>query len=334
MRRALRNGSLAKALTTALLLLAGTSFAEADGVRWFAENVYGVRSGTNGFASASKQVATAETAVDGVPATRREFTVATVTPLGRKEFRTVLYQPKKAGLVPCFVYIAFDPSDRVDNPRWPIGRIVGRGYATACFCYEDVLADEANAFDSIKRASNGWGAISTWAFAAGEVAECLKGVAGIDASKLAVVGHSRLGKTALWTTVTDSRFACACVNDSGCFGARLHAFRLPESEDVEFITRTFPHWFAPRCRAYAGKDTSLPFDQNVLLAAVAPRLLAVGSADGDDWACPSAEFASWSLAKSAWKNAEATDYHVRHGGHALTAEDWDRYMDFTARNGW
>ena len=97
-------------------------------------------------------------------------------------------------------------------------------------------------------------------------------------------------------------------------------------------------WFAPQCREkWCGKDWELPFDQHWLLGAVAPRLLAVGSAEDDWWACPSAEFCSWECSRVAFQQLKCMDhttYHVRHGGHDITPEDWKEYLDFAEKHGW
>lgn len=140
----------------------------------------------------------------------------------------------------------------------------------------------------------------TWALAASRVADWLETEPLADTNRLAVIGLSRLGKTALWAGATDTRFSMVCPNCSGLFGARM-ATRNLGGETIDQITSKFPHWFAPQCREkWCGKDWELPFDQHWLLGAIAPRLLAVGSADLDWWACPSAEFCSWECSRGAF----------------------------------
>lgn len=303
-------------------------------LKTFAENVYGVRPEFRYERKAEVVDSHEVTLTNGVKALRKTIRLNTMTPLGEKTFEAIGYYPVKAAKSPVFVYMAFRPSTLTDNSRWPLELIVGRGAATVCFCYHDVLKDEKTVLDGIERADNAWGAISTWAYAASRVRDYLETDPQADTAKIAIVGHSRLGKTSLWTGANDPRFALTCVNDSGCFGARMMSRNIG-GETIDQITKVFPHWFAPNCRKlWLGKDKSLPFDQHSLLAAVSPRMLAVGSAEDDWWACPSGEMAGWEISRNAWKDRAATSYHVRHGKHDLNAEDWSEYLDFAARRGW
>ena len=321
----------------------------AEVVAFFARNVYGERPDLSDF---KKTCSIADRGVDSVlRAHRRDVALNVMTPWGETNFTAVSFEPEHpAGTrVPCFVYLSFQrpaemlarPDDRSLKPwRWPVKDILARGFATVAFYYEDVFPDDSPSVcdwgRSSGRSATGWGAISTWALAASRVMDWIETTEGLDASKVAVVGHSRLGKTALWTGATDGRFAYAVVNDSGCMGARMSTRNLPGGETIEIITTRFPHWFAPTCASqFAGRDAQLPFDQHWLLASLAPRLVAVGSAEDDHWACPSGEHASIDLARPAWgENRGRCHYHIRPGGHDITPVDWADYMDFAERHGW
>jgi pimeloyl-ACP methyl ester carboxylesterase len=175
----------------------------------------------------------------------------------------------------------------------------------------------------------------------------------LDPTRVAVVGHSRGGKTALWTGATDKRFALACSNDSGCSGAKLNHIDLPASEHIAQITKHFHYWFCTNYLSCVGRDDKLDFDQHELVALMAPRLVAIASATEDAWAGPCGEWWSARLASPAWEvyglrglvgdtwpKAEcpqqggSISYHMRTGPHALTPYDWKCYMDFADLNGW
>ena len=153
--------------------------------------------------------------------------------------------------------------------------------------------------------------------------------------------------------VTDTRFAMACVNDSGCSGAKLNHIDLPKSESIARISKVFPHWFCLNYRKFAGKEFEMDFDQHMMVALMAPRAVAIASASKDHWAGQRGEYASALLASPAWElygkrglvsdgfpnpNEARQDgtvsYHLREGVHNLTLHDWNRYMDFADRLGW
>lgn len=258
--------------------------------------------------------------------------------------------------------------------RWQIEKVIRRGYATATIYYGDIEPDHAEGWrDGVRAvfrvdgrlnpgrppaavaspASTGapadaapddWGAIGAWAWGLSRALDYLETDKDIDATRVAVHGHSRLGKTSLWAGATDERFALVISNDSGEGGAALA--RRNFGETTAIITKAFPHWFCNRFDGYANNASALPVDQHELIALMAPRPAYVASAEEDKWADPRGEFL-------AAKNAEPVyalfrkaglgvvdmppvnhpvgaflGYHMRTGVHDITAYDWDQYLNF------
>jgi hypothetical protein len=233
--------------------------------------------------------------------------------------------------------------------RWPIETILKRGFALATACYHDIEPDQPDGWrQSFRRflpASN-WGALGVWAWG---LSRCLDVLEQIGLNLVAVCGHSRLGKAALWAGAQDERFAMVISNNSGCGGASPSRRNFGESVDA--ITKQFPHWFAPQFAAFRGRENELPIDQHHLLSLVAPRPLYVASAQEDLWADPRGEFLSCVAASPQWENlgergletaqwpavhqpvGHTLRYHLREGIHDVTLYDWERWLDF-AEESW
>jgi hypothetical protein len=218
--------------------------------------------------------------------------------------------------------------------RWPVEAIISRGYAICTLAYGDAEPDAAEVAHSsgvhaLLGQAGDWGSIAAWAWTLSQVADFLVQEPWVD--RLAVLGHSRLGKAALWAGANDPRFGLVISNNSGCGGAALS--RREFGETVATITESFPHWFAPRFASYAGKESMLPVDQHELLALMAGRCVYVASAQADLWADPEGERLAVEAARPVFELVGgAIGYHRRPGQHNVTPFDWERFLDFADKH--
>jgi hypothetical protein len=241
--------------------------------------------------------------------------------------------------------------------RFPIETIVKGGFALVTAYYGDLEPDHPEGWkDGIRgrlTAPGGgpapsWGAIGAWAWGLSRALDYLASDPDIDATRVAVIGHSRLGKAALWAGARDERFALVVSNDSGEGGAAITRRRFGET--ITRINTSFPHWFTPAYRTFNDREDDLPVDFHELLALIAPRPLYVASASEDLWADPRGEFLSAVAAEPVYtllgspglgvrempapgvSVGQRIGYHVRAGKHDLTREDWEHYLTFAARH--
>jgi hypothetical protein len=171
----------------------------------------------------------------------------------------------------------------------------------------------------------------------------------IDARRVAIMGHSKMGKATLWTAAQDERFAVAISAQSGCAGAAL--WRRKSGETLKKMVTRFPYWLCRNAWKFVEQEDDLPVDQHMLLALIAPRAVYVHSGVEDTWADPRGEYLSayhasevFTLLGKKGLDSEASPpigtalldgdvgYHVRAGGHSIEMFDWQRFMDFADRH--
>lgn len=274
------------------------------------------------------------------------------------KFEVMIHLPvNHAGKIPCFVALNFRSiPDSFDGTRYelPYEAITDEGFGIAVAFHSSIEPDgneyqypSANVRSWYKPADE-WGCISAWAMGLSAMADYLATLPEVDMSKLAVIGHSRLGKTALWAGANDPRFALVISNNSGCCGAATNARMYGETFSV--IYNHFPYWFIPEFKKYGGRDGEFPVEQNALVALSAPRPVYIASASEDHWADPYGEwltavnaapvYALYGLKGLSGKTMPALGhcddygsiaYKIHKGVHALWADDWMDYIKFAKR---
>lgn len=256
---------------------------------------------------------------------------------------------------------------------WPIETIVERGYAFATFANADVDSDRGDVSDGVyawlarertgsptNSLTRDRGCIAGWAWGFQRCVDYLVTDKDIDPKRIAAVGHSRNGKTALLAAAYDERIALAIPNQAGCGGtapsrveekfATPQANGRPIAETIAVINKNFPHWFNAEFKKFNATPERLPFDQNALIALMAPRPVLLSNAEGDQWAYPSGQFAALKAAEPAYALLKAggcdasempplgklvdskLGYYIRAGRHSMGNEDWMVFLQFADRH--
>ncbi|WP_060633947.1 alpha/beta hydrolase [Pseudonocardia sp. EC080610-09] len=291
----------------------------------------------------------------------RTTTVTVTGPEGEASFTVRLFVPDGT---PKGTFLLIDHRGSVGDDAGsssgyaPVSTILDAGYAFAALDAGEIAPDDSGSYrDGVIDAFYPSGTdlpddagrtISAWAWGASRALDYLETVPGIDAGNVAVIGHSRGGKAALWAGAQDTRFPVVISNNSGSTGAKL-ARRDGAGESISAINEQFPHWFPETYKSYNDDPDSLPVDQHQLLALIAPGRVVIGSASDDGNADPQGEYMSYlaaapvyelyglsdtGLASQSWPpttdqafRGPGMSYHLRSGGHGLEDADWGIYLE-------
>jgi hypothetical protein len=216
-----------------------------------------------------------------------------------------------------------------------IREVIGRGYILAQFnrvtlAPDDYKLERSQGLYQVYPEGD-FGALAAWAWGYHRCVDYLLTLPEVAADKIAVVGHSRGGKTVLLAGATDERIALTAPNNSGCGGAGCMRWQGPASETIGDIMRLAGNWFSPRLNEYVGHEERLPFDQHFLKALVAPRALLSTEALGDLWANPSGTWLTHQAAKEVYRFLgceEKIAAWYRQGGHNQGLVDWQTFLDY------
>ncbi|MCC7375818.1 MAG: acetylxylan esterase [Verrucomicrobiales bacterium] len=361
-----------------------TAVRRSELLEAFATNVYG-RTPSIRILLRPEDVESDKRALDGL-ATRRQVRLRLFDDPAAPWIDLLMYLPKTVSKpMPVFLGLSYgnqgvnaDPGIRPSRDtvskrgehahRWPLERILSRGYAVATFAGADVEQDrhgsgslqKPDAWRSGIRGywlqlngrkeleATDWGSLGAWAWGLSRALDYLEHDSQVDGRRVIVFGHSRTGKAALWAAAQDERFAMAISNNSGQGGAALARRRYGETLAASVSLSGV--WYCQNYARFAGRESDLPVDAHELIALMAPRPVYVASAIEDRWADPRGEFLAASAADPVYRLfgriglgtndmppadrpvGDFVGYHVRSGDHEITPYDWEQYLDFADRH--
>ncbi len=313
----------------------------------------------------------------GGKATLREISLAYGPPETPKIHLLLIVPNDRKGPAPLFVGLSFAGNQTVlDDPEiavstapgpeskktpgpaergsqkgiWNAEKVVDRGYALAVFYSGDVAPDRRGRAEGVFPVYPGfdWGNIAAWAWGASRAADYLVTNPDLDRTRMAVIGHSRMGKAALLAGAFDERFALVFAHQAGCGGSGPSRGTVGSTtiESVKRINTSFPHWFNAEFKKFNDQPDKLPFDQNGLVALAAPRPVLFTCAVDDVWSNPEGQFQVLKAAEPVYRllNAgglEASQmpetgklvdstlgYAIRPGKHSMNGDDWTFFLDY------
>ena len=302
-------------------------------------------------------------------ASLRKLIVGTVgTGPGAPTIKVTLHTPSAAAKpVPVILLVNFGggapppPGTTTRGPAPPgdppvAADILSRGWGYAMVGYNDIQPDRAGTaaegvmalVPDAERGKNGWGAITAWAWGTSRIIDYLQTDSAVDARKIAVFGHSRLGKAALWAAALDERIAAVFTSCSGEMGAALS--RRDWGETVDDMAQNFPWWFTGAFPQWVGRWNEMPVDAHMLIALSAPRPVFITGGTADQWADPVGMFKAAVAAGPVYRllgrqDLGATElppldtpltggdigWHYHTGGHSATPADWRAFLDFLGK---
>ena len=236
--------------------------------------------------------------------------------------------------------------------NWKIAETLARGYGIAFINYQDIEPDlpggAGEKFGARKNfpppSTSDWGAIGAWAWGASRALDYLQTDKDVNAQRVILFGHSRLGKTVLWAGAQDARFAAVIANCSGEMGASLS--RRDYGETVDDVAKHFPYWMAKNFQQFSNHWNNLPVDSHFLISLIAPRPLFLNTGSEDKWGDPHGEFLAARAATPVYElfgksgiaetNFPPLDHALQHdigfnchtGKHDVLPTDWDNFLDF------
>jgi len=279
----------------------------------------------------------------------------------------MIYTPSKAAKpVPLILMINFGGGPPVEgkppmqfNDPPVAADILARGWGYAMVGYQDIQPDRLNTFNQgvigltlsagqQQPKPDEWGTIGAWSWGLSRIIDYFETDKLVDAKKIAVQGHSRLGKTVLWASAMDERIAAVFSSCSGEMGAALA--RRDWGETVDDMAQNFSYQFAGNFQKYAGHWTDMPVDAHMLIALSAPRPVFITGGTQDQWADPVGEFKAGVAAGPVYKLLGKNDlgatelppldtpltkgdigWHYHTGGHMATAADWKAFLEFVGK---